>query len=104
MSVLSENLRYLRAVKGLSQRKLAEELIITRVRLAKYEEGKSEPPFEIMLRISAFFHISIDILLLVDVRKINQSTQLHFNENRIYFPFLIEKKDCKYIELLPPEF
>ena len=26
MSVLSENLRYLRAVKGLSQRKLAEEL------------------------------------------------------------------------------
>jgi transcriptional regulator with XRE-family HTH domain len=38
----------LRAQKGISQKKLAEDLIITRVRLAKYEEGISEPPFDIL--------------------------------------------------------
>ena len=101
MSVLSENLRYLRAEMGVSQKKLAGELIITRGRLAKYEEGKSEPPFEIMLRISNYFHISIDILLLIDIKKIGISTQLIIEENKILFPFLIEQKGCNYIELLP---
>jgi transcriptional regulator with XRE-family HTH domain len=101
MSVLSENLRYLRAVMGVSQKKLAGELIITRGRLAKYEEGKSEPPFDIMLRISNYFHISIDILLLIDIKKIGFSTRLIIEENKILFPFLIEQKGCNYIELLP---
>jgi transcriptional regulator with XRE-family HTH domain len=101
MSVLSENLRYLRSVKGLSQRKLAEELIITRVRLAKYEEGKSEPPFDIMLRISSYFHFSIDILLRVDIRKIGITTQLLLKDNKLMFPFVINPMGNNFIELLP---
>ncbi len=70
MSVLSENLRYLRSLNKLSQRRLAEKLIIERGRYSKYEEGASEPPLEIMRRISGYYHISIDLLISVDLHKV----------------------------------
>ncbi|WP_158800629.1 helix-turn-helix domain-containing protein [Pedobacter sp. L105] len=68
MSILSENLRYLRADKNISQRNLANELIISRGRYSKYEEGKSEPPLEILQRISRFFQVSIDLMISADLR------------------------------------
>ena len=63
MILLSGNLRYLRAQKKLSQQQLANELMITRGRYAKYEDGKSEPPLEILQRISRFFKVSIDLMI-----------------------------------------
>lgn len=70
MSVLSENLRYLRATSKLSQSKLAEKFIITRARYSKYEEGMSEPPIDILRKIAAHYHISIDLLVSADLRKV----------------------------------
>ncbi|MFZ4545298.1 MAG: helix-turn-helix domain-containing protein [Saprospiraceae bacterium] len=101
MSILSKNLRYLRAEKGLSQKKLAEELIITRVRLAKYEEAKSEPPFEIMLRISDYFHVSIDLLILIELQQIPASYLLKMEENKLILPFPIDNSGKNYIKMLP---
>lgn len=72
MSVLSENLRYLRATSKLSQSKLADKLIITRARYSKYEEGASEPPIDILKKIAAHYHISIDLLISSDVRRVPQ--------------------------------
>ena len=69
MSVLSDNLRFLRGKRNFSQQKLADVLFITRVRYAKYEDGTSEPPIEILLRFSKYFHVSIDLLVSVDIRK-----------------------------------
>lgn len=48
MSFVSENLRYLRAQKNCSQQHVANEMIIGRGRYAKYEDGKSEPPLDIL--------------------------------------------------------
>ena len=67
MSFLSENLRYLRAQKKCAQQHVANELIIGRGRYAKYEDGKSEPPLDILQRISHFFEVSIDLLIAVDL-------------------------------------
>jgi len=62
-------LRYLRAQKEFSQQQVANELIISRARYSKYEEGKSEPPLDIMLRISRYYQVSIDLMLSVYLRK-----------------------------------
>lgn len=67
MSLLSENLRYLRARRKLSQQQVANELIIGRGRYSKYEDGKSEPPLDILIKISLFFEVSIDLLIVVDL-------------------------------------
>ncbi len=101
MSLFSDNIRLLRNQTGISQQKLAEDLIITRVRFAKYEEGKSEPPFEILKRISKYFHVSIDILINVDLQKIPIDSLLKMEDNRILLPITIDKSGRDYIEILP---
>ena len=101
MSIFSDNIRHLRAQKGISKKKLAEDLIITRVRLAKYEEGISEPPFDILKRISHYFHVSIDILISVNLKKIPKESLLTMEDNRILLPIIIDKNGRDYIEILP---
>ena len=70
MSLLSDNLRYLRAQQKRSQQHIANELIIGRGRYAKYEDGKSEPPLAILLMIARYYQVSIDLLLTADLRDI----------------------------------
>lgn len=70
MSILSQNLRYLRAQKKCAQQHIANALIISRGRYAKYEDGKSEPPLDVLQRISSYFLVSIDLLIAVDIRDI----------------------------------
>jgi transcriptional regulator with XRE-family HTH domain len=72
MSILSENLRYLRAQKKCSQQCVANDLIISRGRYAKYEDGKSEPPLDILKLISYYYQVSIDLLISIDLRKVSE--------------------------------
>lgn len=71
MSILSENLRYLRAQEKCSQLHIANELNIARGRYAKYEEDKSEPPLIILQLISRYFMVSIDLLISKDLRDLS---------------------------------
>ena len=70
MSILSDNMRYLRAQRKLSQQRVADDLIITRGRYAKYEDGVSEPPLSLLQNIARYFQVSIDLLLAVDLRRV----------------------------------
>ncbi|PVH25241.1 helix-turn-helix domain-containing protein [Sphingobacterium corticibacter] len=67
MLYLSENIRYLRSKAGKSQRALAEQLGITRARYSKYEYGTAEPPLEILLKISDYYHVTINVLIAVSI-------------------------------------
>lgn len=71
MSLLSENMRYLRSRLGYSQQRVADDLIISRGRYGKYEDAATEPPIEILMRIAKYYKISIDQLLSVEVRTIS---------------------------------
>lgn len=71
MSILADNLRYLRAKRGYTQQRVADNLVITRGCYAKYEDGVSEPPLVILQKISHFYDVSIDILLQVEVRMVD---------------------------------
>ncbi|KZE82871.1 hypothetical protein AV926_04805 [Myroides marinus] len=68
----SNNLRFVRYKANLSQQKVSDKLCITRARYSKYEEGASEPPFFVLIKISKYFNVSIDDLLLSDLRKHKQ--------------------------------
>ena len=102
MSILSDNIRFLRTQKkNLSQREVAEILIITRERYAKYEDGSTEPPIEILIRLSRYHGISIDLLLTVDLRKYNIEEILKLPDNRILLPIKVDMNGNNVIEIVP---
>src|SRR5690606_29248901 len=93
--------RFLRGKKDLSQNGFAEQLGISRDRYSKYESGRSEPPYDILIQISKYFHVSIDLLLTVDVRKYPLEGMLKLPDNRIVLPVLIDDEGDGYIEIVP---
>lgn len=101
MSLFSDNIRHLRVKKEVSQQFVAEKLSISRDRLAKYEEGKSQPPFEILIKISHYYHVSIDLLLTADIRKVDIDGLMKLDDNRILLPIVVDAKGANIIEIIP---
>ncbi|MCS3557588.1 MULTISPECIES: helix-turn-helix domain-containing protein [Sphingobacterium] len=69
----TNNLKFLRERKKVSQAVLSEAINVTRVKLALIEIGKTkamEPHF--MLSISNYFKISLDTLMTVDISKLGE--------------------------------
>ncbi|KFF17778.1 XRE family transcriptional regulator [Flavobacterium hydatis] len=100
MSLFSDNIRNLRAKKKISQEKVAESLFITRGRYAKYEDGTSEAPYEILKKIAHYYQISIDLLLSVDVRKIPMDDLLKLENNRLLLPITVDQTGENYVEVV----
>lgn len=63
--VLSElkGLREIRKKKGYSQLKVAMDLCISREALSYYENGKRSPDTDMLIKLSEYFHVSIDYLI-----------------------------------------
>lgn len=101
MSLFSDNIRHLRIKKDLSQEIVAESLSISRDSLAKYEQGRSQPPHEILIKLSHYYHVSIDLLLTADIRKINLESLLKMDDNRILLPIVVDKSGNNVIEVIP---
>jgi len=101
MSIFSNNIRFLRDKRELSQQSVANELSISRVRYSKYENGVSEPPIELLIKISKYFHVSIDLLVSVDIRKYPVEDMLKLPDNRIVLPVAVDDLGNDTIEIIP---
>lgn len=101
MSKIASNIRVLRQLKGLSQEQLADELKVTRSRIGGYEEARNEPPIDLLIRLSEFFHIAIDALVRGDLKKTNLDGLMKVGKNRILFPILLDSDGNDMIELIP---
>lgn len=101
MSKISSNIRFLRQLKGLSQEQLADDLKITRSRVGGYEEARNEPPIDLLIRISEYFHIAIDALVRGDLKKTNLDGLMKIGKNRILFPILLDSDGNDMVELIP---
>lgn len=74
MKIISKNIRHLRHLKGLTQETFADDLKVTRSRISSYEEGRSAPTIEILIQLSDYFKLPIDILLRNDLTKATDSS------------------------------
>lgn len=101
MSVLSDNIRYLRGQLKLSQQKVADALSISRGRYSKYEDSVAEPPIYILLRISKYYNVSIDLLVSVDIRKYPLDTIMNLPDNKIVIPVAVDSSGENKIEIIP---
>lgn len=59
----ADNLQRYRAIKGLNQRDLADDLGISKSTVAAYETGRRMPSFEMLCAIAAYFHVKTDDLV-----------------------------------------
>ncbi len=101
MSKIAQNIKHLRALESLSQEQLANELKITRSRLGSYEEGRSEPSIEMLVKLSAYFHVAIDAMVKVDLTRTKLNTLMDIENNRTLFPIYLDKEDNDLIEVIP---
>jgi transcriptional regulator with XRE-family HTH domain len=101
MSIFSDNIKVLRGKRETTQQELADSLIITRSRYVSYEDGRSEPPYDVLIRISKYFNISIDLLLTVDIRKYPLNDMMNLADNRIVLPVVVDKIGNNSIEIIP---
>ncbi|RZJ65583.1 MAG: helix-turn-helix domain-containing protein [Flavobacterium sp.] len=101
MSLFSDNIKHLRIKRERSQREVAETLSISRDRYAKYEDGVNSPPPEILVALSRFFYLSIDLLLTVDIRKISVDDLMKLPDNRILLPIKVDNFGENLIEIIP---
>ncbi|KIC61631.1 XRE family transcriptional regulator, partial [Chryseobacterium taiwanense] len=70
-------------------------------RYSKYEDGRSEAPYELLIRISKYFNLSIDLLLTVDIRKYPLEDILKLPDNRIVLPVVVDQLGNNSIEIVP---
>lgn len=84
---LGANLTELRNEKGVTQEDVANALQVSNKTISKWETGASEPDIAKLVKLSEYFHVTIDTLLgLNDKEQI--SSQRFFNELNS-FPFSI---------------
>lgn len=72
MSSFSENLKFLRLQRKLSQEALARELLLNRGNIASYEKGSAEPNLRNLLRILRFFQVELSDMLERDLSKVEE--------------------------------
>ncbi|MBQ8424525.1 MAG: helix-turn-helix transcriptional regulator [Clostridia bacterium] len=63
MNIFCVRLKELRTNKKISQKKLAEILGTTNSSICDWECGRSEPCFEILVKLAIFFDVTTDFLL-----------------------------------------
>jgi transcriptional regulator with XRE-family HTH domain len=73
MSIVSNNIKYLRRMNGLTQEQFARKIGIKRSLLGAYEEGRANPNLDNLMNIAKVFGTSVDNLLQNDIRKLRES-------------------------------
>ncbi|APU69491.1 helix-turn-helix domain-containing protein [Christiangramia flava] len=81
MSFFGKNIRKIRNVKKLSQQAFAELFDLKRATLGAYEEERSEPKLETIIKIANYFSITIDDLL---TKELTINKLLKFKEDLPY--------------------
>lgn len=94
MSFFGRNIKKIRGVKGLSQQAFAELFDLKRATLGAYEEGRSEPKIDTIIKVANYFSIAIDNLLTSDLT-VNEL--LRFKEDLTLEPEQIVKEQFAII-------
>lgn len=101
MKTIAKNIRHLRKLKGLTQEALSEDLKVTRSRISSYEENRSAPTIEMLIKLADYFKVPIDILLRNDLSKAKDSSFIEIGNQRVLFPITVDEDNENLIEIVP---
>ena len=93
---LAKNLRSLRDMNNLTQDDLSDMLNISRQAYSNYENSKRTPDLDSLMRLSAFYHVTLDQLVNGNL---SNSSQIFAEEKVPYYMALdIETGNTIYIK------
>ncbi|MGA0558588.1 helix-turn-helix domain-containing protein [Larkinella sp. VNQ87] len=105
MSIVSNNIKYLRRLNGLTQEQFARRIGIKRSLLGAYEEARANPNLDNLMSIARAFNTTVDNLLKSDLRKIRETPELSLPLDRPHnasaFPASPLPKDISDAEPIP---
>lgn len=101
MKMIAKNLKHLRHLKGVTQETLADDLQVPRSRISSYEEGRSTPTIELLILMSDYFRLPIDILLRNDLTMATDTSFMEVGNQRILFPIAVDHDNNNLIEVVP---
>ena len=91
---IAESITQLRKMSKLSQKEVASLLGVTQATYSTYERGRTEPPAEILVRLSYLFKTPVDVIVQVDrTAKTREDTQAQIDDLRQNMARLEEIKD-----------
>ncbi len=97
MSFFGKNIKKIRGVKGLSQQAFAELFDLKRATLGAYEEGRSEPKIDTLIKIANFFSIPIGDLLTAEL---TVNKLLQFKDDLTLQAEKVEKEELASVPLI----
>ncbi|NMM48116.1 XRE family transcriptional regulator [Marinigracilibium pacificum] len=104
MSLISQNLKYLRKKNDLTQEQFADKLGIKRSQVGAYEEGRADPRIPTLMKITEVFGYSIDELVSDSLEKIEKSGKKSGGSRAPGMKVLaitVDQQDRENIELVP---
>lgn len=84
MTKISDNLKYLRNKKGLSQTAMAEAVGLKRGNIASYEKELAQPSIENLVKISDYFGVDIHQMVNEDLQYSSKNTKHDRNPFKIF--------------------
>lgn len=109
-AVFGSNIKLLRSRRGRSQEEVATVLDVKRSSYSGYENGSAEPPFDLLVRISEYYKVSIDKLLRDELTALTESQigiierggDVDMNGRRLrVLATTVDKQDRENVELVP---
>jgi transcriptional regulator with XRE-family HTH domain len=79
MSIISENIKYLRRLNGLTQEQFSRRIGVKRPSVGAYEEARAVPPIELLKHIAKLFGYTVDELVKTDIRRLKRTPDLDLN-------------------------
>ncbi|MCY7349717.1 MAG: helix-turn-helix domain-containing protein [Cytophagaceae bacterium] len=76
MSIVSNNIKYLRRLNGLTQEQFARRIGIKRPSIGAYEEARAHPPYDTLITMAKLFGVTVDQLIKTDLRKVRETPDL----------------------------
>jgi transcriptional regulator with XRE-family HTH domain len=106
MSIVSENIKFLRRHKGLTQQEFAGRIGIKRSLVGAYEEGRADPRISNLIKMSEVFGVSIDDLVEKELAAMSADEfQVYMSADRAkkfkVLSITVDNNDRENIELIP---
>ena len=103
-NILSSQIYSLRKRMGITQDVIAEKLGITPQSISRWENGQSRPDVDMLPKIAAFFHVSVDALFGYRADNLNiVAYENNYKQHEIYWNDTFERLQRKVLKFLPPK-
>lgn len=86
MSLVSNNIKYLRRLNGLTQEQFSRKIGIKRSLLGAYEEARANPNLTNLKNMASAFGVSVDHMLKNDLRRLRETPDLGIPFNPAFKP------------------